>query len=522
MPDKKRILIVDDESDIRQLLTVFLGANGYTPVAVSDGKTALTQIKEETISTALIDLNLPDMDGLEVMREIKKQDTGISCIVITGLASKLSAIEAVNIGAYGYIQKPFDLQQLLLMISRGIEKQDALEALQRKITEMNSFINNIPDMAWLKDTDSRYITANKAFCNAVGMDLEFLINNTCKVCFDKEAAEKFQEDDRKVMQSKGQMIFEAKIIDSQNNEIWLETIKSPILDELGKVTGTVGIARNITDRVLVELETKKAKEEAEAANQAKSEFLANMSHELRTPLNHIIGFTELVVDKSFGGLNEVQEEYLDDVLHSSRHLLSLVNDILDLSKVEADKLKLETAAVNLKVILKNSLTMIKEKAMKHSIQLSNDIEDIPETIIADKRKLKQVMYNLLSNAVKFTPDGGEIYLTANLVDGSSLIDGGKSQVDVEGDLTAMDHEPRASQKLIQISLTDSGIGLKREDLERIFLPFEQVDSSTNRKFQGTGLGLSLTKSLVELHGGTIRAESNGEGKGSTFRFTIPL
>ena len=148
MSEKKRILIVDDESAIRQLLKDFLEANGYTPVAVSDGKTALTQVKQETISTALIDLNLPDMDGLEVMRGIKKQDAGISCIIITGLASKLSAIEAVNIGAYGYIQKPFDFQQLLLMISRGIEKQEALEALQRKITEMNSFINNIPDMAW--------------------------------------------------------------------------------------------------------------------------------------------------------------------------------------------------------------------------------------------------------------------------------------------------------------------------------------------------------------------------------------
>ena len=522
MPEKKRILIVDDESAIRQLLTDFHGANGYTPVAVPDGKTALTKVKEETISTALIDLNLPDMDGLEVMRGIKKQDAGISCIVITGLASKLSAIEAVNIGAYGYIQKPFDFQQLLLMISRGIEKQEALEALQRKITEMNSFINNIPDMAWLKDTDSRYIAANKAFCNSVGMDLELLINNTCKVCFDKEVAEKLQEDDRKVMESKGQMIFEEKIVDSLNNEIWLETIKSPILDESGKVTGTVGIARNITDRVLAELETKKAKEEAEAANQAKSKFLANMSHELRTPLNHIIGFTELVVDKSFGGLNEVQEEYLNDALHSSRHLLSLVNDILDLSKVEAHKLKLETAAVNLKVILKNSLTMIKEKAMKHNIQLSNDIDGIPETIKADERKLKQVMYNLLSNAVKFTPDGGEIYLAADLVDGISLIAGSKNQVDFEGDLAIMSQEPRASQKFIQISVIDTGIGLKREDLDRIFLPFEQADNSTSRKYQGAGLGLSLTKSLVELHGGTIRVESDGEGKGSTFRFTIPL
>jgi len=265
-----------------------------------------------------------------------------------------------------------------------------------------------------------------------------------------------------------------------------------------------------------------AKENAESANRTKSEFLANMSHELRTPLNHIIGFTELVLDKNFGDLNEVQEEYLNDVHHSSRHLLSLINDILDLSKVEANKLELEPSDVDLRMLLENSLTMIKEKALKHAIKLLINMDGIPETITADERKLKQIVYNLLSNAVKFTPDGGEIRLTADLADGSLPIADSSMEKASDQELRAISYETGASQKFIRISVTDSGIGIKQEDIERIFNPFEQVENSASRRFQGTGLGLSLTRSLVELHGGRILVESDGEDEGSTFSLILPI
>jgi signal transduction histidine kinase len=252
--------------------------------------------------------------------------------------------------------------------------------------------------------------------------------------------------------------------------------------------------REVIVRQQAELGIRRAKEEAETANRAKSEFLANMSHELRTPLNHIIGFTEMVVDKRLGDLNTQQQTYLNNVLQSSWHLLSLVNDILDLSKVEAGKLELELAPVNLKQLLQNSLVMIKEKAAKHGIRLSLETDGIPDSITADERKLKQILYNLLSNAVKFTPDRGSVQCEARLADGNGKI---------------------------EISVTDTGIGIQPDDLKRIFNPFEQVDGSMSRRFEGTGLGLSLTKKFVELHGGRIWAESDGVGKGAAFRFTIP-
>ena len=251
---------------------------------------------------------------------------------------------------------------------------------------------------------------------------------------------------------------------------------------------------------------KEAKKISENASKAKSEFLANMSHELRTPLNHIIGFTELVLDKKFGELNEIQEDYLNDVHVSSYHLLSLINDILDLSKIEAGKLELVISNVNLRELLENSFVMVKEKALKHSIELLLNTDGIPETITADDRKLRQILYNLLSNAVKFTPDGGKVSLTAQKCD----LEGQKN--------TNRVGKPNGG---IHISISDTGVGLAPEDVDRIFAPFEQAENSLNRKYQGTGLGLSLSKQFIELHGGRIWAETKGKGKGSTFHFIIP-
>jgi signal transduction histidine kinase len=233
-----------------------------------------------------------------------------------------------------------------------------------------------------------------------------------------------------------------------------------------------------------------------------------MSHELRTPLNHIIGFTELIVDGNFGELTDQQDEYLNDVLKSSKHLLSLINDILDLSKVEAGRLDFQPADVDIKALLEESLTLIKEKAVKHNIDLSLDVNGVPERIRADERKLKQIMYNLLSNAVKFTPEGGDICIRSVLISESNVV-------------TPMSPDP-SCKEFIEISVMDSGVGIRPDYLESIFKPFEQVDHSVGKKYQGTGLGLSLTRSLVELHGGKIWAESEGEEQGSVFRFVIPI
>jgi len=200
----------------------------------------------------------------------------------------------------------------------------------------------------------------------------------------------------------------------------------------------------------------------------------------------------LILDKQCGNLTPEQEEYLGEVLHSARDLFLLINDILDLTKIEVGKLELELSEVPLPELLSRSLTILKEKASKHNIQLSCEVKEIPACIIADERKLKQIIYNLLANAVKFTPDGGRVRM-----------------------------EAESAGSFVQVSIEDTGIGIKEQDLQRIFDPFEQAESSLSRRFQGTGLGLSLTRSMVELHGGKIWAESEGEGKGARFFFLMP-
>jgi DNA-binding response OmpR family regulator/nitrogen-specific signal transduction histidine kinase len=246
-----------------------------------------------------------------------------------------------------------------------------------------------------------------------------------------------------------------------------------------------------------------------------------MSHELRTPLNAIIGFSEILGDKTFGELNAKQTKYINNVLVSGRHLLQLINDILDLSKVEAGKLELEPSGVNIKGLLENSLIMIKEKAMKHGVKLDLQIsqELIDLEISADERKLKQIMFNLLSNAAKFTPAGGSIRLEANLISDFGFR---ISELEKEGRIVSDQSAIRIAQSAIEVSVADTGIGIKPEDLERVFGEFEQVDSTYARQQEGTGLGLALTRKLIGMHDGRIWVESEGEGKGSTFTFVIPI
>lgn len=243
-------------------------------------------------------------------------------------------------------------------------------------------------------------------------------------------------------------------------------------------------------------ELERAKDKAEQADRRKSEFLANMSHELRTPLNHILGFTDLVLKESMGTLNDSQKDFLQDVSFSGRHLLSLIDDLLDLSKVEAGKLELQVLDIHLHSVLERCLVMVREKALHHGITLESDLDEAPRQFRADERRLRQVVYNLLSNAVKFTPDGGRVLLRAR----------------------ACDHP--GTGMVLDIAVSDTGTGIEKGDLERIFLPFEQ--GAAGAKPEGTGLGLSLSRRLVELHDGKIWAESEGPGRGSTFHVALPL
>ncbi len=268
-------------------------------------------------------------------------------------------------------------------------------------------------------------------------------------------------------------------------------------DEIGELTiafnkMAADLQESIAERRRTE-EIRRENERLELAGKAKAEFLTTMSHELRTPMNSVIGFSELLKRKAPGELNEKQEHYIDNVLTSSRHLLRLIDDILEISKVEAGKIELLVEKISIDRIIDDSLILVEEKAASHNILIKKELDPGLDYIEADKQKIKQILFNLLSNAVKFSKNGGGTITIATKKEGN----------------------------MAKISVSDTGIGIKEQDMGRLFKEFEQLDSGISRKYGGTGLGLAITKKLVELHGGKICVESK-YGEGTAFTFFLPV
>jgi signal transduction histidine kinase len=258
-------------------------------------------------------------------------------------------------------------------------------------------------------------------------------------------------------------------------------VEVPNRDEIGALAADVNQMNDELRRLYGELET---------ASRHKSDFLATMSHELRTPLNAIIGFSEVLHEQMFGELNERQLAYVDDVLEAGRHLLSLINDVLDLAKIEAGRMELELSQVAVPELLRSAVSMHSESADRGGIELALTTEPAEINITADERRLRQIVFNLLSNAIKFTPSGGHVDISAQSENGQ-----------------------------VEIAVADTGLGIPPQDIESIFEEFEQA--AAGKEAEGTGLGLPLSRKLVELHGGRLWVESQ-PGQGSTFRFTLPV
>ncbi len=359
---------------------------------------------------------------------------------------------------------------------------------------MAAILDNIPDLAWVKDASGHFIAVNRAFALAKGFtEASAMIGKTDLEVHPTELAESYRRDDAEVMASGGSKRIEERHVHSSGDDTLIETIKTALRGVDGRVIGTVGIARDITARMHAEAD-RKAREVAEAANQAKSAFVANMSHEIRTPMNAILGMTALALR---GSLEPRQRNYLQKAHASAELLLQILNDILDFAKIEAGRIDVESIPFSLDDVLSNIVSVLSVKTEAAGVELLLALPPkLPSTLVGDPWRLSQVLLNLTNNAVKFT-ERGEVILAIKLV------------------------EQGAHSVSLRFEVRDTGIGMSPEEQQRLFQPFSQADASISRRYGGTGLGLAISRNLVQLMGGELQVNS-APGAGSRFYFTLPF
>jgi PAS domain S-box-containing protein len=388
-----------------------------------------------------------------------------------------------------------------------------LAEVERNREMLRAVLDAIPALISLKDREGRYVLVNSRVLDVFAMPPEAIIGRHLRdlplpgmnADYREEFA-RFSEENETMMISSGQPVLNLErtyhLIDAPNLTM-LES-KVPLFARNGLVTGTISIALDISERKLAEKALDEAntrlraqaedlerlassygreREHAIAANRAKSEFLANMSHELRTPLNAIIGFAEVITLRMWGANSDRYFDYAEDIVMSARHLLHVINDILDMSKIEAGRYELSLEDVDLPTVVGDCITIVKGRAQEADLDLVDEFPTALPPVRIDARAIKQVLLNLLSNAIKFTPQGGAVYVTGD----------------------------RDSEGRVTIRVRDTGIGIRPEDLTRIFEPFWQGDPNIRRRSEGTGLGLAISRKFVELHGGTLTIESTESG-----------
>ncbi len=380
-------------------------------------------------------------------------------------------------------------ERLIAYVRDITEHKKSEEALKASEENFRALFEHTPDGILILDFEGNILSANAAVGEMVDAPLDNVIGSNIYNYLVPESGATDLEDQINVYNDRGGYLRTYKILSSNGETVWIEGLGTRIMYR--NMPANIVVVRDVTVRKQAEKTLIDAKMAAEEANRTKSEFLANMSHELRTPLNSVIGFSDLIAEGTAGPLTEKQSRYIGFISVSGKNLLRIINDILDLSKAESGKMELDReefcVGKSVDKVISTMLPQTKEK----NIMLSHKPGTQALTVYADPSKFEQIMYNLLSNATKFTPEGGSINVF--------------SEKDGE---------------MVRVVVRDTGIGISEENLNKIFNPFIQIDSSMKRSFEGTGLGLSLVKKFVEMHGGNIRVQSK-LGEGTAFTFELP-
>jgi len=504
-----RILIVEDSEDDAELMMREIQRDGY---AVEFERVETQTTMQEALSRGpwdiiLSDYTMPEFNALAAVRTLKESGLDIPLLVVSGTIGEETAVTALKAGAHDFLLKG-KLARLIPAIERELRDAETRRSRHEAELRYKLLVEQLPIIVYVNPIDQIENTTyvSPQIQTILGyMPEEWLA--------DPEFWQKrIHPDDREAVLTNiersdltGKSFdMEYRMLARDGRVVWFQDQTVLVRDDKGQPLYWQGLKIDITKRKQAEDEIRKLNaeleqrveertKELERALRAKDEFLANMSHELRTPLNAILGLSESLIELAAGPLNEKQHRYIGMISESGNHLLSLINDILDLAKIEAGQIVLNINEVELKQVCQASLRMINELAHKKNQQVTLEINDGIGSIWADERRLKQVLVNLLSNAVKFTPENGKLGLEA--------------QADRE-------------EKRIMITVWDHGIGISESDLTRLFRPFVQLDSGLAREAPGTGLGLALVAQMVRLHGGSVAVESQ-PGEGSRFTVILP-
>jgi len=567
------ILVIDHDPAFRDMIQKLLVQEGYevhTAANGSDGLTLLPQISPDLILT---EVRMPGLDGYEILRQVRSQPAGaaVPVVFVTSIDEEEEQVRSLEAGADDYLVKPFRLRLFLARLRarlrpRAEVRAGGLPALSPDVTAQQRETQLANLLLRLARSFASTLEPRRLFdtiaCEAAAMlgadvagvasidDLTQAVRPEAHLGFpatlenlSDPTGRAYEEFIRQVIQS-GRLVFVGPAGSGDQGTPSLTAILAAAtylgapIRARGQMVGVLFLAwkaprpaltsweqrllDGLLDQAAVALEQARLFEKLALQNRRlrqldrlKSGFLANMSHELRTPLNAIIGFSEILLDQTFGELNERQRRQVSNIHQSGQHLLNIINDLLDLSKIESGRMELHPQTFALSPALEESLMMVRLKAHHHNIELGLELDEAPQNITADPRLFKQVLFNLLDNAVKFTPDGGRVTVRVSLEPGSE---------EETWPRAGPEQETRSTPEgpaFCRVAVSDTGIGIAPEDQERIFQSFEQADSSHARAYEGTGLGLTLCKQIVELHGGRIWVESE-IGQGSTFTFTLPL
>ena len=492
MPGQINILVIDDEQIMRDGCQRILSKDGCSVLTAENGKKGLEEIQAqpESIDVILLDLMMPGMSGMEVLDHIRTIDPNLLVIVITGYATVESAVEAMKKGAYDFIPKPFTPDQLRIVVKRALERralqkeaeflrkerERSLRDIATEKSKIKTIINCMGDGVLVCDGDGCIVLTNPAASRMLITSETSLLGNFLPQCHLNLELSKTIEESLKT-KDRGYTSVSQELSLGESGEIFLRAHTAPVRNDVGETIGSVTVLQDISH--LKELD------------KMKSEFIAMVTHELRAPIAAVEQQLTVILNKMAGEITEKQEQLLNRAKERTKGLLNLIKDLLDLSKIEAGKMVQYKEPLTLQEVIQRVVDLMRIEADNKKIDLQFSSPPKVPLINADRNSMEGIFTNLISNAIKYTPEGRKVWVTLGEEGG-----------------------------FVKATVSDTGIGLKKEDLSRIFDKFYRVKTTETRQIVGTGLGLSIVKSIVDAHLGSISVESE-EGGGTAFTVLLP-